>query len=176
MTVTCAADRVLITAHVASGAALGRLVRRPLPALLLGLASHYLLDVLPHWGRAGADTPTGMDDAALRVAVGDGLVGLTALAAVAAAAPAAVRLPVLAGVAGACLPDLDKPGRLFFGRSPWPERHDVWHARIQTREAPGLLRRDALTAVLLAAAVVIGLRQERSGLSEAPAVVRERGG
>ena len=48
---------VLISTHVLSGALLGRTLRRPLPALLLGVGSHLRLDHLPHWGNGGGRPP-----------------------------------------------------------------------------------------------------------------------
>jgi hypothetical protein len=151
---------LLISQHVVSGAVLGRALRRPGPALLAGVVSHYLLDLVPHWGRPRTAEPLGMDGAALRVAVGDGLTGLALIAAVVAATPRRHLPGVLAGVVGACLPDLDKPALLFVGRSPFPQRHDDWHAGIQT-EFPGLLRRDAALVVGTAAVVVAALHAER---------------
>ncbi|MGH2687324.1 MAG: hypothetical protein ACRDKW_00735, partial [Actinomycetota bacterium] len=41
------------------------------------------------------------------------------------------RLPVLAGMVGAALLDVDKPSRHFFGRSPFPAMVDRVHADIQ---------------------------------------------
>jgi hypothetical protein len=151
---------MLITQHVSSGALLGRVLRRPVPAFLAGLASHYALDALPHWGHPKPPEQRGLSEGTLPVAVGDGLIGLGVLAALAVAAPRRHRLPVLAGIAGACLPDLDKPGELFFGRSPFPRRHDVWHTRIQD-EAPDRLPRDVLLAAGSAVALWAGLRAER---------------
>ena len=43
---------MLVTNHVLSGAAIGAAVRRPVPAFLLGVASHFALDAAPHWGRS----------------------------------------------------------------------------------------------------------------------------
>ncbi len=148
---------MLITQHVTSGAVLGRLLRRPAAALLVGVASHYALDRLPHWGDPDE---VGLSDGTVRIAVGDGLTGLAVIAAVAASTPRRHLLPVLAGITGACLPDLDKPGELFFGRSPYPERHDDWHRRIQS-ESPHRLRRDVALALASAAAVVAALLAER---------------
>lgn len=140
---------MLISTHVLSGALLGRAVRRPVPALVLGAASHLLLDALPHWGHGTGWPPAPMDEQMFRVAAVDGLTGLALLALVARTAGPEHRLGVLAAVAGACAPDLDKPGRLWAGRSPWPEAFDRLHARIQVDvERPELLRRDvAVVAV-----------------------------
>ena len=119
---------MLLTNHVLSGALIGALARRPLPAFAAGVASHFVLDAVPHWGDWGSLRRF------LRVAVADGLVSLAVAGTLAAASPSERRLAVLAGMAGAALPDLDKPGRLFFGRSPFPAAVDRFHGRIQ-REA-----------------------------------------
>jgi hypothetical protein len=42
---------MLVTNHVLSGALIGAVVRRPLPAFTLGVASHFALDTVPHWGK-----------------------------------------------------------------------------------------------------------------------------
>jgi hypothetical protein len=138
---------VLISTHVLSGALLGRALGRPLPALLVGAVSHLALDRLPHWGRGGGWPARPMQGEDLRVAVVDGLCGLGLLALAVRATPAAARGPVLAGIVGACLPDLDKPGLLWFGRSPWPEAFDRFHADLQVDvESPGLLLHDVVLA------------------------------
>lgn len=147
---------MLITAHVTVGALVGRAVRRPLPAVLLGVVSHFACDALPHWGNGPADTRHGLDEQSLRVAVADGLTGLALIALVARAAPRSALPGVLAGITGACLPDMDKPGRLFFDRSPFPPAFDRAHVRVQ-RELPQLLASDAAVAVLAGAALVRSL-------------------
>lgn len=144
---------MLITTHVTVGALLGRALRRPVPALAVGVVSHFVCDALPHWGNGPADTPSGLDDRTIRVAVADGLTGLALIAAVAKASPPASRVAVLAGITGACLPDMDKPGRLFFGRSPFPKAFDALHVRVQ-REFPRLLTSDAAIAVAAGALLV----------------------
>ena len=60
---------MLISTHVLSGALLGRVLGRPLPALLIGAASHLALDRLPHWGRAGGWPSQPMQGEDFRVAV-----------------------------------------------------------------------------------------------------------
>lgn len=149
---------MLITTHVASGALVGHLVRRPRAALAWGVASHAALDALPHWGSGPADTRHGMDAQMLRVAVADGLTGLALIGVLARATPRGRRGAVLAGIVGACLPDLDKPGRLFLNRSPYPAVVDRLHAAIQ-RERPELLGRDAGVALTAAAGAVWVLRR-----------------
>jgi hypothetical protein len=119
---------VLITNHVLSGAVIGTLAPNVPTAFAIGFGSHFLLDSVPHFG-----VP---DDRLMAVAVPDGLVGLATLAVVAAASSPEHRVRVLAGVAGACLPDLDKPGEQFFDRSPFPRWFDRAHFEIQ-RESPG---------------------------------------
>ena len=117
---------MLITNHVLSGAVIGAVSPDVGQAATIGFLSHFVLDALPHFG---VD-----DEHLMKVAVPDGLLGLAAIAVVARATPRG-RLPtVLAGITGACLPDLDKPGRQFFGRSPFPRWFDAAHSRIQDEE------------------------------------------
>ena len=113
---------MLITNHVLSGALVGWAAPGPVSAFGLGLASHFALDTVPHWGD---------DRIFLQVAVPDGLVGLAAMAQVARRTPKDRRVPVVAGMLGACLPDTDKPWDLFIGGSPFPAWVDAVHKRIQ---------------------------------------------
>jgi hypothetical protein len=146
---------VFVTNHALAGAAIGALVRRPVPAFVVGVASHLLMDMAPHFGEPE------MDDAEfLRLARIDGAVGLGVTAAVVAAAPPAVRRSALAGLAGACLIDLDKPGRHFFGRSPFPAAVDRFHGHIQN-EAPNGRRIEAAATAALVAAVCVAFRYRR---------------
>ncbi|MCW2818394.1 MAG: hypothetical protein JWR42_1181 [Marmoricola sp.] len=130
---------MLITNHVLSGALVGLAAPGPVAGFALGVASHFALDSVPHWGN---------QDLFLQVAVPDGLTGLVTMAHLAALtsreAPAR-RATVLATVLGACLPDADKPSTLFFGRSPFPTRVDDWHRSIQ-RESVRRLPQEFLVA------------------------------
>jgi hypothetical protein len=152
---------VLISTHVLSGGLLGRAVGRPLPALVAGIASHLALDRLPHWGKANGWPPKDLDQQTFRVAVVDGIAGLVLIGAVLSVVPARHRPQVLAGIVGACLPDLDKPGRRFFGRSPWPERFDELHARLQVDvESPDRLPQDVAVAAAGAAVTLATLAED----------------
>ena len=142
---------MLLTNHVLSGALIGALARGPLPAFAAGVASHFVLDAVPHWGDWGSRRRF------LRVAVADGLVSLAVAGALAAAAPPARRAAVLAGMAGAALPDVDKPTRLWFGWSPFPPAVDRFHSRIQ-REAWRRGYVEVLAAAALAPAALAALR------------------
>lgn len=140
---------MLITNHVLQGALLGRALGRPLPAFLLGVASHFAADALPHWGDIDASV---RDRGFLVVAVPDGLTGLLVMATLGAAAPTAARWPVLAGMLGAALPDADKPWALVTGgRALWPAAVHRFHGRIQ-REAPHRLPLEMAGAGVLALA------------------------
>ena len=139
---------MLLTNHVLSGALIGALVRRPLPAFAAGVASHFVLDAVPHWGEWGSQRRF------LRVAVSDGLISLATMGVITATSPSDRRLAVLAGMTGAALPDADKPSNLWFGCSPFPAAVDRFHMRIQ-REAwcrayVELLAAGAFTAALIA--------------------------
>ena len=115
---------MLITNHVVAGAVIGAVAPGPASAFALGIASHAVMDSLPHWGHDDYDV-------FIKVAVADGLVGLATLATLARAAAPQRRAAVVAGMLGACLPDADKPSMLFFDRSPFPARVDDLHKRIQ---------------------------------------------
>ncbi len=149
---------MFITNHVLAGAVIGFVLprRRRLAAATLGAASHFALDAVPHWG-AGDDGRL-----FLRAAVADGLCGLAASALVARAAPSSRRATVLAGVLGSCLPDADKPARLFFGRSPFPPAVDAVHARIQ-RESTERLRQEVVTAGSLGFVIALLAGASRRG-------------
>jgi hypothetical protein len=148
---------VLLTNHVLSGALIGALARRPVPAFAAGVASHFVLDAVPHWGDWASIGHF------LRVAVPDGLISLAAMGAIAAVSPRERRLAVVAGMAGAALPDIDKPATLFLGRSPFPAAVDRFHCRIQ-REAAGRAHLEVLAAGGFAAAAVTALRARRPAI------------
>ncbi len=143
---------VLLTNHVLSGALIGALTRRPLPAFAIGVASHFALDAVPHWGKWGSRRRF------LRVAVTDGLISLAAMGALAALSPVERRPAVVAGMTGAALPDIDKPAKLFLGWSPFPAAVDRFHTRIQP-EAPDRAHLEVLAAGALAVAALAALRR-----------------
>jgi hypothetical protein len=146
---------MLVTNHVLSGAVIGAGTRRrPACAFALGVLSHFALDAVPHWGK-WIGRPYFME-----VAVPDGLTGLAVMGTMTALAPRDARLAVLAGMAGAALPDLDKPSVVFFGRSPFPRAWDRFHMRIQD-EAPHRLKYELVAAALFCAAAVGLLRAQR---------------
>jgi hypothetical protein len=146
---------VLVTNHVLSGALIGAAVRRPVPAFVLGVASHFVLDAVPHWGKWRNRRHF------LKVAVTDGLAGLAAIGACAAVARPGRRLTIMAGMAGAALPDLDKPGELLLGRSPWPAAVNRFHGDIQDEAADRFGREMAVMAVLAAASLLAASRPIR---------------
>jgi hypothetical protein len=145
-------ERVLLTNHVLSGALIGALARRPSAAFAVGVASHFALDAVPHWGDWASYRHF------LRVAVPDGLISLAAMGAIAALSPAERRPAVVAGMVGAALPDIDKPAKLWFGRSPWPRAVDEFHMRIQP-EARGRAHVELLAASAFAVAALTALRR-----------------
>ena len=76
---------MLLTNHVLSGALIGARARGPEQAFAAGVASHFVLDAIPHWGDWGTKRRF------LRVAVADGLVSLAVAGALAPAALIALR-------------------------------------------------------------------------------------
>jgi hypothetical protein len=150
---------VLITNHVLSGALIGAVARTPARALALGVVSHFVLDAVPHWGDWGSQQRF------LKVAIVDGLAGLAVMSTATAMTPPDRRAAVLAGMAGAAIPDLDKPARLWFGRSPWPGAIDRFHSAIQD-EASDRFGREMKFMAVFAAAVT--LTAKRSGKRARP--------
>jgi hypothetical protein len=123
---------MFITNHVVSGAAIGLVLEEcPLAAFCAGVASHFALDAVPHWGlAAGPDR----EDHFLRVARRDGVVGLVLAGGILLATPRRRRLSVATGIAGAVLPDMDKPIMHFFGRMVFPGWFHRFHAGIQVED------------------------------------------
>ena len=157
MTLTRWELSVLVTNHVLAGAAIGALVKRPVPALALGVVSHVAMDCIPHWGLSHDDRRDGdpmKNPKFLRVAYRDGFAGLAAMAAAFGLARGR-RLPVLAGMVGGALLDLDKPGKHFIGMSPFPRAVDQFHADIQEgREHDHKMGQELAVAAGLAAVVL----------------------
>jgi len=145
-------DAVFITNHVLAGALVGAAMpRRPVRAFVAGFASHIVMDLLPHWG-----DPTLDGHGFYRVARRDGILGLAVLAALVAAAPPP-RRAVLAGIAGACVLDADKPCEHLLGIRPFPAWLDRFHAAIQT-ESPRWMGFEVAAGVLGAAANLLARR------------------
>jgi hypothetical protein len=136
---------MLVTNHVLCGGILGRaLAHHPGAAFVAGVASHFVMDACPHWGKDPDPAQF------LRVARRDGLAGIAVMALVAATAPSVARRGVLTGMIGAALVDLDKPCRHFFGANPFPSWLQRAHNAIQ-REAPHRMRRELAVAGSLVA-------------------------
>jgi hypothetical protein len=139
---------VFITNHALAGGAIGLVARRPMVAFVAGFASHVGMDMALHWGQ-----DLDWDDF-VRVAKVDGMLGLGVCAGLLAAAPRRARPLVAAGIAGACLIDMDKVGRHFVGRSPFPAAVDRFHDRIQNERPHGGVV-EAATAAALAGLIAV---------------------
>ncbi|MGH3168741.1 MAG: hypothetical protein ACRDN0_23030 [Trebonia sp.] len=155
---------MLITNHVLSGAAIGAVARGPAQAFTLGVASHFALDAVPHWGN-WRDRKHFM-----HTAVRDGLAGLAIMGTMTAAAPAGRRLTMLAGMTGAALPDIDKPCRIFLGFSPFPRSVDWFHSVIQ-RESQDRAPVEVVAGMTFTGAALTALRWRRRNAQLAPSTV-----
>ena len=105
---------MIVSLHVATGAAAGALLRRRAPAVLAGLALHALGDRMPHWD---------INDTRFEVASGLALVGAFALR----HGPAS---SVVVGALAASAPDVEHVVRLWRpgGRKLFPShRVSGWH-------------------------------------------------
>jgi len=127
---------VFVTNHVLSGVLIGRLLKkRPGTALLAGVASHLVLDAIPHWGCRSAEP--GRADF-LTVAKRDGVLGLVAMAAATLAVERPARTATVTAMAGAVLFDLDKPFLYFVGFDPFPLVVQRLHRQIQNESRGGM--------------------------------------
>jgi hypothetical protein len=152
---------VFVTNHVLSGALIGRLAQRsPVTAFAAGVASHLVLDAVPHWG-CDFRQPGGPEHF-LAVAKRDGLLGLTAMAAVALTVERSARTATLAAMAGAVLLDLDKPLEHFFGRNPFPYAVRRLHVRVQNESPSGMPNEIGFGLVFAALDVVETMIAHRS--------------
>jgi hypothetical protein len=147
---------MLVTNHVLSGALIGHVVPSAPAAFAVGVASHLVLDAVPHWG-GGLPIAEMM-----HVAVPDGLVGATTMAVLTVVTDPGRRLAVLAGMAGAAFPDLDKPSTVFFGFSPFPAAVDDFHGRIQ-RESPHRMPQEIVVGAIGMLALAVLTRRRRTG-------------
>ena len=128
---------MFVTNHALSGALIGRALKgRPVAAFVAGMASHLLLDTVPHWG-CDTERPGGPEKF-YAAAKKDGLLGLAAIAVGALAVERSVRAATLAGMAGAVLLDLDKPTQHFFNVNPFPQVIQRFHSRVQNESPQGL--------------------------------------
>jgi hypothetical protein len=145
---------VFVTNHVLSGVLVGQGLRgRPLSAFVAGVASHLVLDAIPHWGSAGHSD-------FMRVAKRDGVLGLAAIAAAMALVDRRSRTATLAAIAGAVVLDLDKPVSIYLKFDPFPEVVNRIHRRIQ-RERHDAMANELAWGVLFAGldAVALGARR-----------------
>ena len=136
---------MFICNHVISGAAIGLLLEdRPAAAFIAGVASHFVLDAIPHWG-----LPDGIEENLeaqfIKVAKIDGCLGCALIGALLLASP--TKSSVAAGIAGACLPDLDKPAKYFFGITPFPKWWQDFHRRTNNQRV-GLGPREIVIGVV----------------------------
>jgi hypothetical protein len=154
---------VFTTNHVLAGAIAGSVYRdRPVRAFVLGVATHVVMDVTPHWGDANLSR-----DGFYAVAKRDGVLGLAALGTIAVAG-VPPRTALLAGIAGAAILDSDKPGEFFFGFNPLPGWLDRFHKGIQ-RESPDGMRVELAAGVALASVVAALLvRARRTARARTP--------
>ena len=119
---------MLASTHALVGAVIGISSKNNTQAVTYGVASHFILDSIPHWGGVGSY------ETFLKVAVPDGLTVLALTALVYKKTPSHIRNRTLLGLVGAVFPDLDKPSVLFFKRNPFPKKIQKFHESIQTEK------------------------------------------
>jgi hypothetical protein len=152
---------VFVTNHALSGVLIGRLLRkRPRAAFVAGIASHLVLDAIPHWG-CNSSEPGRANF--LTVAKRDGVLGLAAMASAVFAVERPARVATLAAMTGAVLLDLDKPFLHFLGVNPFPEVVQRLHNRVQNESPTGLSNELRFGVGFAVADVLTVLRARRIG-------------
>jgi hypothetical protein len=151
---------VFATNHVLSGVVIGRLLeRRPVAAFVIGVASHLVLDMVPHWGcqqRTADDR-----EHFLRYARRDGILGLVTTLGAIAAVDRSTRAATLAAIAGATLLDADKPAVYFWGRNPFPRLVRRIHAQAQNESPQGMPNEIAFGVSCALADALIAVQSRR---------------
>lgn len=151
------------TNHVLSGVVVGRIFeRRPVAAFVAGIASHLVLDMVPHWG-CQLKTPEGRE-LFFRYAQRDGLLGLAVTLGATAAVDRRARVATVAAIAGATLLDADKPAIYFWGRNPFPRVVRKIHAKAQNESPEGMPNEIAfgLTCALVDALIAVWGRRQHA--------------
>jgi hypothetical protein len=165
---------VFVTTHALSGVLMGHaLNRHPAASFAAGVASHLVLDAMPHWG-CDMGLPGG-PERFLRAARWDGTLGLAVMATATCCVDRRVRLATVAAMAGAVLLDLDKPMGHFFGVEPFPGAVNRLHKRVQN-ESPDGLRKEFGYGIALAvvdAVVTVWTRARRVAPTSTTSVDRK---
>jgi hypothetical protein len=148
------------TNHVLSGVVIGRVFeRRPVAAFVAGVASHLVLDMVPHWG-CQLKTPEGREHF-FRYAQRDGLLGLAVTLGATVAVDRRIRVATVAAIAGATLLDADKPALYFWGKNPFPQIVRTIHAKAQNESPDGMPNEIAFGLTCALADALIAVRSRR---------------
>lgn len=153
------------TTHIVTGAALGFITGRPLPALAVGVASHVALDAAPHFD-PDHDLGYVLDSAV-------GLVILAGMARSAALERTDPRHAAVAGAVGGALPDVEHLKKLFVYVEENDYRFPTHNGTIEHRETamvPSYLSQVGISVGLLGLAWLVARRRAmRPAVSAAPA-------
>ena len=101
---------MLATNHVLAGALLGSAITSPYLLIPTALASHVVMDLVPHWGKFPNEKYYH------RVAKLDGILLLLLLPIILFFAPSEKRFLIFIGAFAALFFDFDKPYEFFFGK------------------------------------------------------------
>jgi hypothetical protein len=161
---------MFVTNHVLSGALLGRVLRgKPFRAFAAGIASHLLIDAIPHWGCLPRgvsydDQPSETYDRFFKVAKRDGVLGATLMASLALSADRKSRSSTVAAMAGAVLLDMDKPLFHYFQWNPFPMFVQHIHGWVQNESDQGMPN-EVFFGGLMALADAITISRSRRALT-----------
>ncbi|HSE29528.1 MAG TPA: hypothetical protein VLA77_03005 [Candidatus Saccharimonadales bacterium] len=135
--------------HALTGAAIGIAVREPLLVVPLAFASHFALDVIPHFG--GHQIYTWGNKHFTRIIIADGIACLSIISLIITLNPS-LALPVLLGVFFAMLPDALLVH--YYTKKPLNNWFHNFHLNLQWYEKPQGIVVEALYLLLISPAIL----------------------
>ncbi|HEY7355504.1 MAG TPA: hypothetical protein VH590_03525 [Ktedonobacterales bacterium] len=149
---------MLITPHALVGAAIGLRLKHPLKVIPVAMASHFLLDMVPHWQETLAPYRPGRATwIRLPIDMGLAVLGVTWIARSGSKRQRVLASAVVVGALAGTLPDLDALAcaNPLLLRNGLLKRYFFWHCGIQdeTSQGWGLAPQIAVSLAALALAL-----------------------
>ncbi len=149
---------MLITPHAMVGAAIGLRLKHPLRVIPVAIASHFLLDTVPHWQETLSPyRPTAATWIRIPVDLGLAALGVAWIARQGHKRQRGLAGAAVVGALAGTLPDLDALAcsNPLLLRNDFLKRYFLWHCGIQdeTSEGWGLVPQIAVSVAALAVAL-----------------------
>jgi hypothetical protein len=149
---------MLITPHAVVGAAIGVRLKHPLKVIPVAMASHFLLDTVPHWQETLAPyRPTGATWIRIPIDACLAVLGVAWIARQGKKRQRGLASAAVVGALAGTLPDLDSLAcaNPLLLRNGFLKRYFFWHCGIQeeTPEGWGVVTQIAVSLAALAVAL-----------------------